>query len=62
MFDLNLRPPYDKKEMITCVKESAQEAYMVKMNEEELEIVSEWILTSKYHRYYWTSPLFDIAN
>ena len=48
MFDLNLRPPYDKEEMMTWVKKSAEEAYMVKMNEEELELVSGWILTSKY--------------
>ena len=48
VFDLNLRPPYDREEMIACIKKSAKEAFMVKVNEEELELVSEWILTSKY--------------
>lgn len=48
MFDVNLRPPYDKEEMIACIKKSAQDSYMVKVNEEELELISGWILTSEY--------------
>jgi fructokinase len=47
IYDVNLRPPHYSKELIESL---LQKADIVKMNEEELDIVCSWYDTAKYTR------------